>query len=180
VGYSKNPITLERMLPWLEPLKQGPTTYRTEPGRSAWFAYRVRAALHAARANADRWPEWAALAPVRVEVLSDTEVRVTPGAAPRISWAAAEAPRDVRTGVSSGTSLDSIKERWELRSVLEDRLYFPEAYLGPKDLHALWEWAREAGVLLFENAGALTLLPLRGNEDAADYAWDPSDLDEAL
>lgn len=55
-GYSKNPLTAEKMLPVLGPIIRGELcTWQTNEGEADYFAYKVREALFVARLHKDRF-----------------------------------------------------------------------------------------------------------------------------
>lgn len=55
-GYSKNPLTAEKMLPLLGPIIAGQLcTWETEVGQADHLAYKIREALYIARLYRDRW-----------------------------------------------------------------------------------------------------------------------------
>lgn len=179
MAFSESPITVQRMMPYLGPLIEGrETLWRTEPNRSKWFAYRVREALFAARMNPTQFPELAA-ARFRVEVLSSREVRAKPRPSLEESAQTEVVPQSVaRMETGDVGSAEQIIAHWEgLSAAARTKVYFPNADLHKEDLKDLWAWACEAEVLVFENLGAITLLPKIGNEEAADYAFNPSDLE---
>lgn len=180
MAYSMNPITVERFEPILRPLvTSSEVTWRTKPGRARWLAYKVREALHVASLYEDRFPELARL-DVRVQVLSAERVRAVAREREEINVDDTVVESSVsrpRTAAETGSqSVEDVIARWELRSPLEDRVYFPEANLDPDSLKRLWLWAEGTDVLIFDSAGALTLLPRSGNEDAAEYAWTPEEI----
>lgn len=178
MAYSQNPVTVERMLSYLKPLVDGQECiWRTAPNKSRWLAYRIREALAVAREFPERFPELAR-SRYRIEVLSSQEVRARFSAAPEIEVGvySEEIPRSARVQTEETRTAQQIMDDW-FENPKREKMYFPNADLDDHELVALYKWATdEAQVLMFENAGALTLLPLEGNEDTADYAWTPEDL----
>lgn len=176
MAYSSSPLTVERMLPYLEPLVEGRETFfRTEPGRSRWLAYKLREALAVAREHPERFPELARL-DFRFEVDSSREVRAVPRDQTSIEVLSAPRPSAARMNTLSVGSAQDVIDHWEaLSEAARTKVYMPNADLSPNELHRLWQWASEAGVIFFENAGALTLMPL--DEELAPLAWGPEDLD---
>lgn len=55
-GYSKNPLTAEKMLPYLGPIIRGELcTWQTNEGEADYFAYKVREALYVARLHQEMY-----------------------------------------------------------------------------------------------------------------------------
>lgn len=183
MGYSHSAVTVENARPYIDSLLGAEeVVWRTSPRRARWLAAKIREALTIAREDfPEEYPEFAAMK-VKVEVLSGERVRARPRDIPQVEVDSvlieSVIPR-VRAASELGTfDTAGIKARWEIKSPLEERLHFPEANLPKEGLLDLYEWAQANGVLMFENAGAVTLLPLQGNEDSADYAFTPADLVE--
>jgi hypothetical protein len=181
MAYSTNPITVERMLPYLEPLRGGNEVKYKAPGRARWLAYRIREALAVAKLHPERFPDFAALGDtLRVLVRGFDEVhvvhkqRIEVEALPQ--WAESPAPAArAEAVVREVISPEVIVQEWVREGRGGDKLYFPNADLDREALLQLHEWAQEAGVLLFENLGALTLMPLAGNEELREFTWDPTE-----
>lgn len=186
MAYSENPITVERMLPYLEPLEEGGEVRWRAPGKARWLAYRIREALAIAREHQQRFPSIAEMAEhYRIEVHGKDEVHAR--LKPRVevetepltlrAWAPRPYVGMAEAIVEDISSSEVLMKEWAREGRTAGKLYFPNTDLGPDGLMVLWEWAQNEGVLIFENLGAITLLPKEGNEDAAEFAWDPSELD---
>lgn len=186
MAYSESPLTVQRMMEYLQPLLESSTVawnVEPRPGAARRFAYKLREGLYAAAANAQEFPELAQLYG-RVSVRVTSKSRVEVGQALRIAinrgeveegklWLERpEGHAEVET--REGIGLEEITQRWEIGA--EAKLYFPRAHLSERQLHDLWIWANASGVIFFENAGAITLM--RHDPEVADYAWKPKEVQE--
>jgi hypothetical protein len=180
MAYSESPVTVQRMLPYLQPLidGEGQAAWRVEEGRARRFAYRVREALYAAQLHPDLFPELAALE-VRVAVVSRSHVQATlrlpEFVAEPLDEDLASSPRQTTVETTRAPGVGHILDLWHRRLMPEDKLYVPHANLKREELHKLWTHLQPSGAIFFEAAGALTILPLMGNEDSAPFAWNPEE-----
>lgn len=182
MAYSTSPLTLKRMEDYLLPLRGGgELQWGVEPHRVRWFSYKLREALALLRTlpEEDIPEKLRGLPDYRIEVVNARTVRAVPKDLPDIEVKEAKTGRSTME-TTQVTSLQNIVDRWTIRAPQEDRIYFPNTMLSGEQLLDLHEWASESGVIFFENAGALTLMPHEGNEDAAEFAWSPEDLEEDL
>ena len=173
MAFSESPVTVRAMLPYLGPLIEGrETQWRVADGAARWFAYRIREALFAARANPTLFPELAT-ANFRIEVIGRDEVRAIAKGYPQVEIVADEVPAPALMQTEAQT-VEQIAQEWLRQGRTAEKLYFPNADLSQSDLLLLHEWAQQHAVMFFENAGAVTLLPY--DEATAEYAWSPEDL----
>lgn len=182
MAYSDSPITVQRMEPYLAPLLGGNEVKYKVPGRARWLAYRIREALAVAKLHHEKFPDFAELGDtLRVLVRGFDEVHVVRKQPARIEvetlpqWAEPPTLSRAEAIVRETITPEVIVQEWVREGRGGDKLYFPNADLSREALLQLHEWAQEAGVLLFENLGALTLMPLAGNEDLCEFAWDPTE-----
>lgn len=171
MGYSTNPITVERNLPYLQHLTGGEVRFRTDKPR--WLAGKLRECLAILREN----PE---LAPTvqrdyRVEIASSREVIASPKDAPKIEVISQKSKTTVQTQATYGPA--DIITQWGRHVAVSigppSKLHFASANLSKDQLYSLWEWAQDNGVMFFEAAGALTLMP--HDSETAPFAWSPND-----
>jgi hypothetical protein len=177
MAYSESPVTVERMLPYLEPLLEGGSVawnIEPVPGAAKKFAYKIREALFAAAVHSHTYPQLAELYgdSLEVRVVSSSRVEVIPaGRRPSIQRVEEESStkRHAEVETRGVLSVEDVIARWEIGA--ESKLYFPKADFSPAQLEELWQWTTTHDVLFFENAGALTLMNFA--EDVAEYAWKP-------
>lgn len=180
MAYSESPLTVQRMLEYLQPLLESSTVawnVEPSPGEARRFAYKIREGLYAAAVNHELFPELARLyQQVSVRVVSRSRIEVIPAGKSIRAVLDGESPlphAEVET--RSGLPVEDIIHRWELGA--EAKLYFPRAELSTVDLRRLYDWAQQEGVIFFENAGAITLM--RHDPEVADYAWKPQGEEDA-
>jgi len=172
MAYSTNPITVERMAQYLTPLQGGgEVVFKVEPKKARWLTYRLHEALRILQDNPGLMPE--VPRNYRIETTAPGEVVATPKVAPRVEVVVGhQATVDARPA----SGIEDIINRWNSNE--GDKLYLANAGLTEDQLVDLYEWATEAGVVFFESAGALTLMP--HNPEVAPFAWTPEDLDGGL
>ena len=177
MGYSTNTITVERMRDYLRALEPGePVTFTVRGGQAKYFAYKLREALAIVRQQPDVYPGL----PTDYRVTIDSFNRVL--VVPRPVLAAevlitADEPQSTSV-FTEGTKrgIEEIVAEWNREGRTSRKLYFSSINLKELELVALWQWAQENNVLIFENAGSLTLVPF--DEDMAEFAWTPDDLED--
>lgn len=184
MAYSSNPITVERMRPFLQPLaEKRECIWRTAPGKSKWLAYKIREALKIAREHPDMYPEfiWTDRLQIRNPSSTEVEAVIKPETLVEVDVRYVE-PQTGTTAARMDTTevlgVEDIARRWEQLKHIETKVYFPSAGLDAEQLLELYAWAQAEGVIFFENAGALTLL--RHDPETAEFAWTPDDLEEEL
>jgi hypothetical protein len=203
-GYSKNPQTGIKMLPYLGPIVRGELcAWNTEKGEADYFAYKIREALYVARLHADSFgtstawydssgknvsDDMLALAKqaerIRIVVVNPSLVearlqKATPEALVLTGQAAPMSGYE-NPGRSTVTlakqTVWSIQEAWRGQQPSNTPLHFPHAGLSYDELVELYTWAESMHLMLFEADGALTIQPK--SLDLLQYAWSPRVVEE--
>ena len=176
MGYSTAPIVVTRNMHFLLPLLEAegsPLTWHV-PGKARWLAHRIYSALAAARANSEIFPDVAELQQIyRISVVDPDTLQ----AIPRSSTVSAE-PLLPQTDVAA-QGIAHIKHLWRTTTP-RGRLHLPTVRLSEQQLADLWLWGQAEDALIFEDSGAITLLPLEGNEDLVSLAYRPISDDASL
>lgn len=203
-GYSKNPQTGIKMLPYLGPIVKGELcAWNTEPGQADYFAYKIREALYVTRLH--RGKNWFGPNPatgfieditemmeslalqaerIRIVVVSPSmvEARLQKGTPEALVLTGQAAPMSgyENPGRSTVTitkqTVWSVQEVWRGQQPSNTPLHFPHAGLTYNELAELYAWAESMHLMLFEVDGALTLQPK--SIDLIGFAWSPRVVEE--
>lgn len=190
MGYSTSEQTLIKMLPHLKLLDKGmECVWSVDPGKpTKKFAYKIREALYiASEYFPEKYPNLARAArmfelkvdqasgKISAQTVSSNvlEVETTEG----ISIGKRES--DGRSLNYEGEqSTATVIQSWIDAGEGATRLYFPNATLTNEELTKLYNWASKRDLLMFVSGEALTVQVM--DEELADLAWNPNDLEGVL
>lgn len=199
-GYSKNLVTLERMLPFLGPIIRGELcAWNTPAGEADKFAYKIREALYIAQlreeslksvlqfedrrgpyAHAEKMLAIAAMAKkMRIVVISPSlvEAKLARGSTEAEVLTRTQAPMNGyedagRSVVTVGRqTVASVRAAWQAAQPSNTPMNFPSANLSYDELVELHAWVSEMHMIMFEVDGSLTIQ--HRSADLASFAWAP-------
>ena len=197
-GYSKNLVTLERMLPFLGPIIQGELcAWNTPAGEADKFAYKVREALYLAILHRPKFAAWSLQTPhgdskyedmekvarmagkLRIVVMGPSlvEARLAKGSTEAEVLVRSQAPMNGyedagKSVVTVGRqTVASIKAAWTAAQPSNTPMNFPSAHLSYEELVELHGWVSEMHMIMFEIDGSLTIQ--HRSKDLESFAWAP-------
>lgn len=151
MGYSKNPISLQRIEAALIPLKQGkPCAWDRPDGDADRWAYKVRQALYIAARHPREFPELAEAAKrFKIMVLNDYLVQAVVSGAPSeatlTSRESAMAQGLPVAGppheIAAVQTAEEIITAWRNAQPTNDKLHFPQAMLSDEELAVAAQFA---------------------------------------
>lgn len=186
MGYSTSIETLEKMLPYLEPLQKGePCAWKVPSGQARSFSYKVREALFIASRNETKYPKLAEAKDLfRIREHGETTVIAElrePRSAEQIEVDPAELKvqgQNYEPSKRSGPQTAmSIIEHWSERGDLT-KMSFPQANLGQEDLGRLLKWAEAQELVFFVSPeGGITVQPRGLDPKLDEVAFAEEDLE---
>lgn len=196
MGYSTSKVTLEKLLPYLDPLKKGePTVWTVKDMTAKQFCYKIREALSIVRRYPEDYPELAKFAPhytiteipgtnsVKASLKPEVSVLVDGSIAVQTVSTAALTKKPGAdssvVGELKGVQTPlALVEAWARRGSAP-RLLAPQAGLSSADLSKLYAWAQKQNpvVLLFVTpSGGVSLRQTTDcTASECQLAWTPED-----
>lgn len=184
MAYSRNKVTLEAIKDQLQELAlDKPQAWVMTDERSAYaWAYKVREALHIAKAYPNDYP---GLARAAENYVIEVHVnRVEARRARNTTEFAAQAGEGINTGqeiarravsTSGKMTVFTIVDSWRKVQPTNDPLHFPQADLNVEELTMLYNWAKswKPPLMLMVDGPSVTVGP--ADPHVIQYEWTPKD-----
>lgn len=179
MAYSRSLETLEALRPTLAVLEAGRecewdlTKYPSVQPQQ--FAYRIREALHIARAHPERYPilaEIAARVAIKVE---GRMVRAVLSAAHKMNKSVPLPTQGGRelSEISAQSGKEAIMAAWSVSANRKTPLVFQHTALSAGEMAELYEWAVAKDLVLLPDGERLTVA--LATDDTREFAWTPDD-----